>query len=60
VIAYLLYYVAVLLLAAAIYALFFLLGRIPFVNRVMTRLSFTHYWRKYRHVDVPIEKLTKR
>lgn len=58
--AYLLYYVAVLLLAAAIYALFFLLGRIPFVNRVMTRLSFMHYWRKYRHADVPIEKLSNR
>jgi len=59
-IAYLLYYVAVLLLAAVIYALFFLLGRIPVVNRIMTKLSFTHYWRKYRHVDVPIETLTKR
>lgn len=59
VIAYLLYYVAVLLLAAAIYALYFLLGRIPAVNSVMTRLSFTHYWRKYRHADVPIETLTK-
>lgn len=57
-IAYLLYYAVVLALAAVIYALFHLMGRIPVVSRFMTRLSFTHYWRKYRHADVSVKALT--
>jgi len=60
VIVFLLYYAVVVSLAVLIYALLHLLGRIPAVNRVYTRLSFSHYWRKYRHADVPITTLTKR
>jgi Pyruvate/2-oxoacid:ferredoxin oxidoreductase delta subunit len=56
---YFLYYVIVLLLAAGIYFVFYLLSRISSVNRIMTRLSFTHYWRKYRQADVPIDTLIK-
>lgn len=52
---FIIYYIVVLLLGAAIYAVFFLLSRIPLVNKVFTYLSFTHYWRKYKHTDVNTE-----
>jgi Pyruvate/2-oxoacid:ferredoxin oxidoreductase delta subunit len=57
--AFLLYYGAMLLLAVAIYALFFLLGRIPAVNRVFSRLSFTRGWRKYKHPEITVTTLVK-
>lgn len=60
IIQYLMCYIILLLLGIVIYALFYSINRIPVINRLFTRLSFTHYWRKYRQADVSIEKLTVR
>lgn len=54
------YYFVVLILGALLYAVFYLLGRIPAMNRVFTCLSYTHYWRKYKQPDVGIAALTKK
>lgn len=56
---FIIYYFTVLLLGAAIYGVFYLLSRIPIVNKVFTYLSFTRYWRKYKHPDVNVTVLTK-
>lgn len=55
---FMIYYVVVLLLGATIYAVFYLLSKLPSVCKVFTCLSFTHYWRKYRQADVTIGALT--
>ena len=57
---FLLYYAALVLLAAAVYALFHLLAGIPFLSRIFTRLAFTKLWRKYRHPKVPVAVMTRR
>lgn len=57
---FLVYYAVVLLAAAAIYAVFYLLSRIPFLSKVFTCLSFTHYWRKYRQPSIHIKTLTEK
>lgn len=56
---FILYYIVVLLLGAIIYAVFYLLNRIPAVRKIFTTLSFTHYWRKYRQADVPVRVLSE-
>jgi ferredoxin len=56
----LIYYIVVLLLGALIYAVFYLLNRIPFINKVFTCLSYTHYWRKYKQPDVRVSVLTQK
>lgn len=54
------YYFVVLVLGAIIYSVFYVLGRIPVINRIFTYLSYTHYWRKYRQPDVSINDLRKK
>ena len=54
------YYFVVLLLGAAIYAGGYILNRIPIINRVFTCLSYTHYWKKYRHPDVDVRVLAEK
>lgn len=57
---YLVDYIVILLLAAAVYSVLFLLNRVPLLNKAFTYLSFTHYWRKYRQAGVKIDSLTGR
>lgn len=59
VVLFVVYYIVILLLGAIIYAIFHLLSRIPPVNKLFTRLSFTHYWRKYRNSNVELKELSK-
>ena len=54
------YYIFYLLFLAATYAIFFVLNRIPVLNKAFTYLSMPHYWRKYRQADIKIGSLTGR
>lgn len=54
------YYLICLLFLAATYAIFFLLNKIPLLNKAFTYLSIPHYWRKYRQADVKLTDLTVR
>jgi Pyruvate/2-oxoacid:ferredoxin oxidoreductase delta subunit len=60
ILSFIIYYIVVLLLGAAIYAIFYLLNRIPPFNRAFTYLSFSHYWRKYKQPDISVSVLSKK
>lgn len=57
---FIIYYIVVLSLGAAIYAVFYLLNRVPFFNNVFTYMSVTHYWRKYKQPDISVRVLSKK
>lgn len=50
-------YIYLILTLWLVYAVFYLLNRIPLLNRVFTYMTLTFYWRKYKEPSTSIKKI---